>query len=85
MRRTEMDAWLAGEPYERYVGRWSRRMAPVFLHWLQTGEKQDWGDVGHLAFGVVHAVPSGECPFQAGSVAMRGGAGLLLIKSFRRG
>jgi SAM-dependent methyltransferase len=41
-----MDAWLAGEPYERYVGRWSRRMAPVFLHWLQASEKQDWGDVG---------------------------------------
>lgn len=46
MQRTEIDAWHAGQPYERYVGRWSRRIAPVFLRWLQAREQQDWGDVG---------------------------------------
>jgi SAM-dependent methyltransferase len=46
MQLAERDAWRSGEPYERYVGRWSRRIAPVFLRWLQPGEEKDWGDVG---------------------------------------
>ena len=28
------DTWERGSPYERYVGRWSRRLAPAFLGWL---------------------------------------------------
>lgn len=46
MQEAEIDAWRSGEPYERYVGRWSRRIAPVFLAWLQARQEQDWGDVG---------------------------------------
>ncbi|MGZ8274556.1 MAG: class I SAM-dependent methyltransferase, partial [Burkholderiaceae bacterium] len=46
MQQAQTDAWRSGEPYERYVGRWSRRVAPVFLEWLQAREGQDWGDVG---------------------------------------
>lgn len=46
MHQAEIDAWRSGEPYERYVGRWSRRIAPAFLEWLQARERQDWGDVG---------------------------------------
>ena len=29
--------WTAGEPYERYVGRWSRKVAVPFLTWLAVG------------------------------------------------
>ena len=25
------DTWEQGDPYEQYVGRWSRRIAPLFL------------------------------------------------------
>jgi hypothetical protein len=31
------DTWEQGDPYEQYVGRWSRRVAPRFLSWLDIG------------------------------------------------
>jgi SAM-dependent methyltransferase len=40
------DSWQVGNPYERYVGRWSRRVAPVFLGWLGVREGKRWLDVG---------------------------------------
>jgi len=38
--------WQAGMPYERYVGRWSRLVAPRFLTWLGVPPGQRWLDVG---------------------------------------
>ena len=32
------DRWESGDPYETYVGRWSRRVAPQFLAWLGAAE-----------------------------------------------
>lgn len=40
------DSWQLGNPYERYVGRWSRRVAPVFLSWLDAAPGKRWLDVG---------------------------------------
>jgi SAM-dependent methyltransferase len=40
------DNWQLGNPYERYVGRWSRRVAPAFLAWLKVDAGQRWLDVG---------------------------------------
>jgi trans-aconitate methyltransferase len=40
------DAWDSSEAYERYVGRWSRRVAPKFLDWLQAPAQAAWADVG---------------------------------------
>ena len=40
------DNWARGDAYERYVGRWSRRVAPLFLEWLQGRPGADWADVG---------------------------------------
>lgn len=40
------DAWEQGSPYERYVGRWSRRVAPPFLAWLGIPSGRRWLDVG---------------------------------------
>lgn len=40
------DAWERGSPYERYVGRWSRRVAPLFLSWLRIPGGRRWLDVG---------------------------------------
>ena len=28
------DTWKRGDPYEQYIGRWSRGVAPLFLSWL---------------------------------------------------
>lgn len=46
MRDGVREAWVAGEPYEQYIGRWSRSMAQSFLVWLDVPSGQTWGDVG---------------------------------------
>jgi len=45
-RRQVSDTWERGDPYERYVGRWSRRVAPSFLSWLNIPAGRRWLDVG---------------------------------------
>lgn len=40
------DTWERGDPYEQYVGRWSRRVAPMFLSWLRIPPGRRWLDVG---------------------------------------
>jgi SAM-dependent methyltransferase len=40
------DGWERGDPYEQYVGRWSRRVAPRFLDWLNMPRERRWLDVG---------------------------------------
>jgi len=40
------DTWERGSPYERYVGRWSRRVAPQFLSLLNVPGGRRWLDVG---------------------------------------
>lgn len=40
------EAWNSGDAYERFVGRWSRRVAIEFLRWLAAPRGLAWGDVG---------------------------------------
>lgn len=40
------DAWAAGDRYEPYVGRWSRRVASRFLEFLAAPSGGEWLDVG---------------------------------------
>ena len=40
------DTWERGDPYEQYVGRWSRQVAPRFLAWLNIPAQRRWLDVG---------------------------------------
>jgi SAM-dependent methyltransferase len=40
------DTWERGNPYEQYVGRWSRQVAPLFLSWLKIPANRRWLDVG---------------------------------------
>ena len=40
------DAWQIGDQYEEYIGRWSRRVAPLFLAWLGIPPGRRWLDVG---------------------------------------
>jgi ubiquinone/menaquinone biosynthesis C-methylase UbiE len=40
------DRWESWNPYEQYIGRWSRRVAPMFLSWLDGGAEKRWVDVG---------------------------------------
>src|SRR5512145_1763115 len=40
------NAWDSGDAYERYVGRWSRRVAERFLDAFDVPEQAAWADVG---------------------------------------
>lgn len=41
-----VDTWFSGDPYEQYMGRWSRQVAPAFLRWLNMPAARRWLDVG---------------------------------------
>jgi ubiquinone/menaquinone biosynthesis C-methylase UbiE len=43
---TKHDAWSAGDSYDAYMGRWSKKLATPFLDWLKPGSNLDWLDVG---------------------------------------
>jgi SAM-dependent methyltransferase len=40
------EVWAAGDAYEAYVGRWSRRVAAEFVRWLDVPAGRRWLDVG---------------------------------------
>jgi SAM-dependent methyltransferase len=40
------DRWAAGSSYEDFMGRWSRRLAPLFVSWLRIPRGAHWLDVG---------------------------------------
>jgi SAM-dependent methyltransferase len=40
------EVWAVGDAYESYVGRWSRRVAETFVHWLDVPAGLHWLDVG---------------------------------------
>lgn len=40
------DNWQQGDAYDRYIGRWSRQVAPPFLSWLAIPPERRWLDVG---------------------------------------
>jgi SAM-dependent methyltransferase len=42
----DSDRWERGGAYEQYVGRWSRRVAPLFLSWLAIPPGRRWLDLG---------------------------------------
>lgn len=54
------DTWERGDPYERYVGRWSRGVAPRFLSWLGVPAGRRWLDVG-CGTGALCAAIANQC------------------------
>jgi trans-aconitate methyltransferase len=40
------DVFMNGDAYERFMGRWSRLVAPRFLGWLDAAPESRWADVG---------------------------------------
>src|SRR5262245_3471613 len=56
------DSWERGDPYERYVGRWSRRVAPLFLSWLSIPAGRRWIDVGCGTGALCAAIADGCSP-----------------------
>ena len=40
------DNWESGDPYEYFMGRWSKLLAPEFLNWLDLPSSSSWLEVG---------------------------------------
>ncbi len=59
---SEFDSWSAGRDYERFMGRWSRRLATEFVAWLEAPAGADWVDVGCGTGALTAAVLGGGAP-----------------------
>ena len=46
MDKNPKENWGSAAPYERYVGRWSRKVASEFLLWVSVAEGAAWADIG---------------------------------------
>ena len=54
--------WGKGDPYERYVGRWSRVVAREFLGWLALPPGREWLDVGSGTGALSQAIRGSAAP-----------------------
>jgi SAM-dependent methyltransferase len=54
------DKWHDGSAYERYMGRWSRQLAPHLLAWLAAPPGLRWLDVG-CGTGALSAAVADDC------------------------
>ena len=46
MTTTSGDQWFAGDAYDAYMGRWSRRLARAFVDWLHPSPSANWLELG---------------------------------------
>jgi SAM-dependent methyltransferase len=60
MAEANASLWSSVEAYERYMGRWSRQIAPLFLDWLAIGPGANWLDVG-CGTGVLSGAIAARC------------------------
>jgi SAM-dependent methyltransferase len=68
MAGTQHDVWAVGEGYEKYVGRWSRLVAPKFLSWLGIPTGRSWLDVGCGTGALTQAIIDAASPARVVSV-----------------
>lgn len=71
------DTWEQGNPYEQYIGRWSRRVAPLFLSWLNVPAGKTWVDLG-CGTGALSAAILDRCS-PAGLVGVEPSEGFLKL------
>lgn len=57
-----LDQWVEGSAYERFMGRWSRKLAPAFLQWLQPPPAADWLEVGCGTGALTSAIVAESAP-----------------------
>jgi SAM-dependent methyltransferase len=59
---TEHDVFQQADAYERYVGRWSRQLAPNFVRWLAVPMQGRWLDVGCGTGSLTEAILANALP-----------------------
>lgn len=62
MAQSEFDAWSAGQSYEHYMGRWSRKIAARFVDWIDAPANADWLEIGCGTGALTQAVLSATVP-----------------------
>jgi len=67
-RKPLSDTWERGSPYEHYVGRWSRQIAPAFLSWLGIPAGRKWLDVGCGTGALCAAIVDRCSPFSVAGI-----------------
>src|SRR5687768_10941081 len=60
MSKPQAGLWSGGDAYEKYMGRWSRRIAPDFLDWLAIPPNAGWIDIG-CGTGVLSSAILAKC------------------------
>ena len=75
------DKWSSGDSYERYMGRWSRQLAPSFLQWVDAPPGRRWLDVG-CGTGALSSAISDLCAPTA-LIGVDPSAGFLAVASQR--
>ena len=60
MANGENKLWGTADTYERYMGRWSRKVAPLFIDWLNAEQAKSWADIG-CGTGILSSQISAKC------------------------
>lgn len=60
MSSSSTSLWASDDAYEKYMGRWSRRIAPHFLDWLSIPGQANWIDIG-CGTGVLSSTILAKC------------------------
>ena len=56
--------WNSSDAYDRYMGRWSRKAAPLFLNWLDAPAENSWVYMGCGSDGLTHQIATNCSPSQ---------------------
>ena len=56
--------WSSSDAYDQYMGRWSRKVAPLFLDWLDAPAEQSWVDIGCGSGVLTHQIAATCSPSQ---------------------
>ncbi|HSM37732.1 MAG TPA: methyltransferase domain-containing protein [Candidatus Limnocylindrales bacterium] len=62
------DPWDKGNDYDRFMGRWSRLIAPRFLEWLGVPPGLSWLDVGSGTGALLRAIADNATPTRLAGV-----------------